>query len=518
MNSFVKFGKSALLLSLQLILTTSLWAVEIIDSNSVIIEKPAVEIVDSNSVITEKPAVVIDSNSAFSSTPVLSSKMNEAMQKRVSVDFRNTPIDDVIRTLADQAGVDVVKSPSVTGEVTTTLTNVPLGEALDSILAAHGYGYTATENIIHIAPASEINDKSEKLTSKIYRVTYADVTEVEKGLRKFISKSGTISANPGTSNIIVTDTETKIAAIDDFIKEIDRVTPQVLVEIRIYDITSKDRLDLGVNWSAGTNTTLGALPGTGEDGLQGTQGGKTEPFTRGNFNSSVNKSTGSDNAIRFGVLNGSTNIDAIIRAEQENVCATLLANPRILVLDNEHAIFKSVSEIPYQQLRETSAGGSIGTTEFREVGVALEVIPHVVTADKMVRMRVMPKFSIVTGSVIVGGFTVTSPQPVVDSRTADTTLLVRDNQTIVLGGLKKKEVQKQTNKVPWLGDIPGLGWLFKFNGEETVISELVVFITPKIVEEPVMSPEETEMLDATKVCKPTCAAPKLEECAKQNSL
>ena len=431
--------------------------------------------------------------------------LGQRMQKRISVDFRNTPIDDVIRIMAEQADVDIVKSPRVTGDVTATLTNVPLEEALNNILAAHGYGYISDKNMIRVVPLGEITEGAEKLDSRIYRITYADVTEVEKALKKFISKRGSLSCNPGTSNIIVTDAESKIKAIDTFVGEIDRITPQILVEVRIYDITSKDRLDLGVNWLIGTNTTFNAA-GRASDG-------ETNPFIQGLLNSNVNKATGSENTIRFGILNGSLNIDAILRAEQEEICATLLANPRILVLDNEKATFKSISEIPYQELQETSGGGTIGTTEFREVGVSLDVVPHV-TRDDMIRLRVIPEFSIATGSVTVGSYIVTSPQPVVDTRKADTTLLVKDGQTIVLGGLRKKETNQQKNKVPLLGDIPLLGGLFSFEGEETITSELVVFITPRVIKDSVLSEQEASHLQATEFCSPECAPTKVGPCSK----
>ena len=418
--------------------------------------------------------------------------VEKKLQKIVSVNFQETPIDDVIKTLADQGQINIVKSPEISGLVTALIADVPLGEALANILTAHGYGYVPTENMIRIVPQSQIEVQKQAFVSKVYRIVYADVMEVQKALKEYISAAGSIAANPGTSNIIVTDTEDKIKAIDSFIVEIDRITPQVLVEVRIYDITSKNRFDFGVNWAAGTSTTFD------EDGMAV---GITDTFIRGGVNSDVNKASGSDSGIRFGILNSSIDIDAVIRAEQEEISANLLANPRILVLDNELALFKSVSEIPYQKLQEASYGGSIGTTEFREVGVELEVTPHI-TRDEMIRLHVLPQFSVATGSVMVGGFEITSPQPVVDTRRADTTLIIKNNQTIVLGGLRKKEVIKQVNKVPLLGDIPLLGALFRFEGNETVTSELVVFITPRIVTEPVFSADELEAFKKTNIPSP----------------
>ncbi len=415
--------------------------------------------------------------------------LEQHMQKTISIEASDLPIDKVIRQLAEQADIDVVISPKVTGNVNVgPLTDVPLGEALKNILSTHGFDYVVDKNMVRIVPASEIAQVAEKLVSRIYRITYADVTEVEKALTKFISKQGSLSSNPGTSNVMVTDTESKIKAIDTFIDEIDRITPQILVEARIYDITSKDRLDLGVEWEAGTNTTYDALG-------QPTAGNR-DPFIGSGFAGTTSNAESTVAAIRFGWLNQDIDLDFMLRAQQENIDAKLLANPRVLVLDNEKALIKIISEIPYQELTESALGGSIGTTAFREVGVELEVTPHL-TREDMIRLRLRPKFSVVTGQVQVVGLTASYPQPVVDRREADTTLLVGDGQTVVLGGLRKREATKQINKIPLLGDIPLVGLLFRFEGEDTVTSELVVFITPRIVEQPVMSQIEQKQFETT---------------------
>jgi type IV pilus assembly protein PilQ len=432
-----------------------------------------------------------DGNDGTAKKEVLTT-LEQRMQKKISVDFRDTPIDDVIRIIADQADIDIVKSPKVIGTVTATLTNVPLAvplaEVLSNILVAQGYEYVIGDNMIRIAPADEIAAKAEGLINRIYRITYADVKEVEKSLKKFISARGSLSSNIGTSNIIVTDTETKIKAIDTFIEEIDRMTPQVLVEARIYDITCKDRLDLGIEWQAGKNTTIGSAVGSNPTA------GRTRGYVQGDFAGATGNTESTTGTLRFGWFDNTLDIDVLLKAQQENLNATLLANPRILVLDNETATIKIVQEIAFQELTETSAGGNIGTTEFREVGVELVVTPHV-TRDEMIRLNLEPKFSIDTGEVQTGGAGI--PQPIIDRREAATTLLVKNGSTIVLGGLRKKDINTQINKIPLLGDLPVVGGLFRFEGDETVTSELVVFITPRIIEEAVLTPTEAKQLEAT---------------------
>lgn len=425
----------------------------------------------------------------------------ERMKRKISLDFRNMPIDDVIALIAEQADVDIIKSPKVVGEVTAKLTDVPLDEALSNILTAHGYDYVATGNMIRIVPIEDITLIPEKFVSRIYRITYADVKEVTKALKQFISSSGSLSSNPGTSNIIVTDLESKIQAIDTFIVEIDRITPQILVEVRIYDITVQDTLDIGVQWQAGRDTDYGA---SGITDLGTNPGRDRNPFLTGLFEGATDNTDTTSGALRLGWLNAGIDIDVLLRAEQENRNAKLLANPRILVLDNETATFEIIREIPYEESSDTSAGGSLTSTEFKEIGVKLEVTPHV-TRDDMLRLHIIPEFGVLVSLDPTSGI------PTVDTRRLDTIALVKNNQTVVLGGLRKKDVSKQTNKIPFLGDLPLIGGLFRFEGENTTVTELVVFITPRIIEQPVLSESEKQAYEVTEFSGPKPIATKAEK-------
>ena len=217
------------------------------------------------------------------------------MRKTVSVEFRETPIADVVRQLGAQADVDIILSPKVAGNVTATLTDVPLDEALNNILAVHGAAYVAGRNMIRVVPISELAVEQAKTVTRVYRIMYADVKDVASALDKFVSKNGQLSFSVGTSNIIVTDTEDKIKSIDIFIKEIDRITPQILVEAKVYDISSDDRLDLGIQWTAGRNTNFGE---TGELGsLDKT--GRTDPFLTGTMSSPTNFTRSGENHDSF---------------------------------------------------------------------------------------------------------------------------------------------------------------------------------------------------------------------------
>ncbi len=433
------------------------------------------------------------------------------MKQEVNVDFRETPIEDVLRMLAKQADVDIVKSPVVTGNVTATLTDIPLEEALDNILAAHGYGYIATENMIRIVPRKDIYDIPEKLVNRVYRITYADVKELEKALKKFISKRGSLSAMPGTSNIIITDTESVIQAIDKFVEEVDRVTQQVLVEVRIYDVTDTDNFDLNIEWNAGRNTknssggqitqtTGGGIAlvdelatGSAPDGTPiQTSSKRADPFAAGSFDQT------NGGALRLGFFNDSFSLDVLLSALKKQEWATLLANPTIMVLDNETATFEIIREIPYTEDRSTSAGGSLTSTQFKDVGVLLEVTPHI-TRDEMLRLRIIPEFSVAEGQLTAtsGGSLV----PAVNTRRLDTIALLKSGTTVVLGGLRKQEVSKNLFKTPILGDLPLLGALFRSENETTETTELLIFITPRIVDIPVLQGHEAATYKYTDIPK-----------------
>jgi len=486
--------------------------------------------------------------------------LQQRMLKKISIDCVNTPIEDVIRMLADQAGVDIIKSPTVTGNVTATLTNVPLEEALNNILAVHGYGCVIDKSMIRIAPADEITQKGEVLENRVYRITYADVAQVESALKKFISKRGSISSSLGTSNIIVTDTASSIRAVDNFIEEIDRITPQVMVEARIYDVTSIDGFDIATEWFAGRNTPITTIEDTSTynrtdtttsptdtikrtvktvvDTVDPTNSGtitttettqepgttgyqitdtktinkdkstswrrdpvtgalmpyrKSKPFVGGSF------SPETGGTIRFGFLD-TVDVEFALNMLKTEVGAKLLANPRILVLDNETAEFKIISEIPYTETSQTSSGGSMTSICFKDVGVELKVTPHV-TRDGMVRLHIIPQFGVVTekGMTTAAGV---QTVPTVDTRKIDTKTLVKDGQTVVIGGLRRRTVTQTVKKVPVLGDMPLMGTLFSSVSEEVKTNELLIFITPKIVIEPTLSPRELKNFKATNFSDP----------------
>ena len=424
------------------------------------------------------------------------------MKKNISIDVSDLSIALVVKQLVEQAGLNYIMSPMVVGNVTVTFNDVPLEEALRNILAVHDSLYVPTDNIIRIITSTEMVAKAEPILTKTFEIVYVDAVEVVLALDKFKSPQGSVSSIKGTSHIIVTDTESKITEITGLLEKIDRITPQILVEARIYDITSRDKLDLGVEWTAGRNTNFQS----GGIGTNPLTPGPRNPFGVGGFSAATAKTAAATTGfLRFGTLNEHVDIDVQIRAEQEITEATLLANPRILVLDNETALFDIITEHPYVE-RTVSASGITESVKFKEVGVKLTVTPHV-TRNGMLRLHLMPEFNVFVERVTLS----TTDIPVVDTRKVDTIALVKDGQTVVLGGMRKKDVSKEENKIPLLGDLPLIGGLFRFEGEDTAVTELIVFITPRIVgQEPVLSLDEQEALDQTEFERPQTSPTRME--------
>ncbi|MHC4743727.1 MAG: tetratricopeptide repeat protein, partial [Planctomycetota bacterium] len=464
--------------------------------------------------------------------------------------------------LADQTGVDIVKSPQVEGPVTAKVTDVPLSEALTNILAAHGFTYVATDNMIRVTPLPEFAVAGDQLVSKVYQITYADANEVAGSLARFVSEKGSVAVNRGTSHIAVTDTESKMRAVDNFVAELDQQTEQVLVEVKIYEITTEEGFNLETAFHAArtqeydtegtilpTTTTTSVTPGytttrveereehanignwsenllrqdngsapanvenywdtithtqgtnvNGPESIDtrtetvpeirstttqvyddGTRGRyvrqRNEPFVGGSFN----RQRGG--TLRFSLLDDAVDFEFALSLLKKEVESRLLANPQILVLDNEPANFEIVRKIPYRELMQVAREDPITYTEFnRDVGVQLEVTPHI-ARDGLIKLRITPEFGILVSQNIDG-------TPTVDSRRFDTTALIRDGQTIVIGGLRQKQSKIDIAKVPLLGDLPLLKGLFRSKSETEVINELVVLITPRIIRDSDTVPAE----------------------------
>jgi general secretion pathway protein D len=280
-----------------------------------------------------------------------------------------------------------------------------------------------------------------------------------------ISKDGRGAIVEKDDRLVITDYAENLEMIEKVLDRIDRPRPQVRITALIYDISLSDLEKLGIRWTAlnytAEDVTLGA--GIGTEGATSTVGSGLVASTL---------PAGSN--IAFGALSRHLNIAGVAHALQQAKDARLLADPNVAVLDNEQAVFQSVQEIPIQQLTETAQGGNIGTTAFKEAGITLTVTPKV-AADCTISMEVSPVFSRHVGNDPAG-------QPIIDRREARTTLRVANRQTIVIGGLRQREDIGDFSGLPYLKDLKYVGHLFRSRDITVRESELVVFISPEIID------------------------------------
>ncbi|MEM6654160.1 MAG: secretin N-terminal domain-containing protein, partial [Planctomycetota bacterium] len=290
-----------------------------------------------------------------------------------------------------------------------------------------------------------------------------------------LSPLGRVTAMDGEDRLLVVDYAENLDIAQRVLERIDRPRPQVSIKSLIYDLSLSDIEQLGINWTSITNGSLtdsavssgGTLTSTGPlNSGTGTIFNSTvaQPFSDG--------ATGG--AFTLYNLGSNLSLSAIALLLQEADDSRLLASPNVTVTENEQAIIQAVSEIPFQQLTQTTGGGNIGTTAFKEAGITLEVQPKI-ARDLTVQMDVRPEFSRLTG------FTPGENQPIIDRRTAQTTVRVANGHTLVLGGMRQRSDVGSIAGIPFLKDLRFVGGLFRSRSTDIRESELVVFITPTIV-------------------------------------
>lgn len=292
---------------------------------------------------------------------------------------------------------------------------------------------------------------------------YVRAIQLEKVVADLLSAEGKASIVEKENRIVVADYPDRIQLVADAVKHLDVPRQQVRIIAYIYDISLEDIEEIGINWNS-------ALKGNNLD----VNGDPQDVFAIDSI-TQVPPVLGAANGIMtFMSLSRNFDITAVVNALQQSDDSRLLADPNVTVLDNDQASIEIVTEIPYQELTETSGGGSIGTTSFREAGVKLHVSPRI-AADGTIELDVTPSFS------RLAGFTPADNQPIIDRREANTTIRVADHQTIVIGGLRQRTDVGDFTGIPILKDIPIAGKLFRNRNTTVRESELVVFLTPIIV-------------------------------------
>ena len=421
--------------------------------------------------------------------------------ERLTLNFQDIDVRSVLQLLADTSGQNIVVSDSVSGSLTLRLQNVPWDQALDIVLRTKGLDKRRQDNVIIIGPTEELasREKAELAAHKevqelspthteFMQVNYAKVSDLAKLIKttnakeSMLSPRGSLAIDERTNTLLVQDTTDKLADIRRLVQALDVPVKQVLIEARIVIVTDKFERDLGARFGISTAQQNGpggllAVTGNGLGANQIVNGGKGSlPATTLNNRYQVNTPAANTNgSIGISLLNGSYLIDLELSAAQNEGKSETISSPRVITANQKQAIIRQGVEIPYQQ----SASSGATTTQFKEAVLKLQVTP-LITPDN----RVILDLDVSDDSV---GQQVTSATggsvPSIDTRQILTQVLVNDGQTVVLGGILDTKKSRDANKVPFLGDIPVLGYFFRSTKDVNDKTDLLIFITPKILRE-----------------------------------
>ncbi len=422
--------------------------------------------------------------------------------RRIDLDLKDADIHNILRLLADVGRVNIVTADDVQGNVTIRMRNVPWDQALDVVLQAKGLGMVRNGNLIRVAPMATLQKERElrlaaakqeyeltPLETRLIPVSYASADELQARAKDLLSPRGSIAVDERTNVLIARDIAGNLNNIEELVRSLDTQTPQVLVEARIVEATSRYVRDIGIQWGgdatfseATGNPTGIAFPSrvgvAGGNYDQNTNSRGLSPFV-GNVpqpNFAVNlpaaTGTGQGGALGFslGSVDNNFNVGLRLSAAEASGLLRIVSSPRILTLDNREARINQGTLIPFAQV---SAQGV--QTTFQEAKLQLLVKPHV-TADGSVAMHVKINRD-------EPDFNQTSPRgdPTILKREAETDLLVMDGHTAVIGGIFTRNTGRNLDQIPFFGDIPILGVLFQRRRASDTRNELVIFLTPRIV-------------------------------------
>jgi type IV pilus assembly protein PilQ len=422
--------------------------------------------------------------------------------RRIDLDFNNADIHNILRLLAEVGGVNIVTSDDVSGNVTIRMRNVPWDQALEVILQAKGLGMVRRGNLIRVAPLETLEKERElaisrrkqledlaPLETRLVPVSYATAGDLEERVGELLSQRGSVSVDERTNVLIIRDIGENLDDVEELVRTLDTQTPQVLVEARIVEATSTYVRDVGIQWGGDVtmNTVTGNPTGLIFPANVGVAGGNYDaqsptaglsPFIRNvatpNYAVNLPAATGTGQGgaigLTLGAIGGAVNLNVRLSAAEANGVVRIISSPRILTLDNHEAHIAQGTLIPYSQV---SAQGV--QTAFQEAILQLRVRPHV-TADGSVAMHVA-----VTRDEPDFNRTSTRGDPTILKRNAETDLLIEDGHTAVIGGIYTRNTGRQVDQIPFFGDIPILGVLFQRRRVRDERNELLIFLTPRIV-------------------------------------
>ncbi|MFH1259393.1 MAG: type IV pilus secretin PilQ [Elusimicrobiota bacterium] len=411
----------------------------------------------------------------------------------VSLDFNEAEMQDVLRVLAIKSGTNIIYGDDVKGVITIHLSDVPINEALKIILNMKGLvSQQVGSNIVRVISIEALNqDRARAVTfTKVFYLRYASATDMKTQLdaiRSAEGRKGSISIDDRTNSLVVTDTSEGLEFNEQLINKLDVKPQQVVIEANIVEITHTDAMDLGIDWSyarsidksSNGQTTMigigktkahGDTFGTGE-GVLATAGAVVSANAGGTGVAAPGTAIGN---FALGIVTNHSILEATLSALVTKEKTRLISKPKIVTLNNETAKIHVGDSVPYVTTT-VQVGVQTQTVNFVEVGIKLEVTPTI-NVDKKITLKLKPEVSTFR-------FAPGATAPIISTRTANTIVMVNNADTIVIGGLISDEDRSSAQKIPFLSDLPVLGRLFRQDQNSKTRNELLVFITPMIIEE-----------------------------------
>ena len=384
--------------------------------------------------------------------------------RRVTIDVVDADIRTVLRSISDVSGLNIVLPEDYEATVSARLRNVGWRDALMSILSTQGLVATMEgNNVLRLAEREqfydEINESAanrrerqnlQDLQTEVYVIRYSTAEDIREATESVLSERGQISIDNRTNSMIVTDISSKLGELSRLLPILDSPTAQVMIEAKLVEVDASASNEFGVNWSAGNLNRADAL----------THGG-----------ANVNMAAGSPtSSFSFGQITNLIDVEATLSFLEEENKATILSEPRIAIVDNGTGMVLSGQQIPLT-LQDESGNTVI---QLYDIGVSLEVTPHI-NADNKVTLELRPEVSDLAAQS-------TADNPIILTQEANTTLMIDDGATAVIGGIMRSTTSEVKKRVPILGHIPLIGdLLFSYTSESSDQTELVIFVTPHII-------------------------------------
>lgn len=425
--------------------------------------------------------------------------------ERLSLNFQNIEVRAILQLIADFTGLNMVTSDAVSGNVTLRLKNVPWDQALDIILRSRGLGMRQSGNVIMVAPSEELaarerleleaNRQVEELAplrTEFVAINYADAADlmslIQAEENNLLSERGNVSIDARTNTLIIQDVSASLEAVRELIEELDVPVRQVLIESRIVNADESFAKDIGVRFGYSKHTkqgtsdraTIGDNPNEPFIGIGGGQAGNVDYGGVTTFNTDSNENLivdlpaipGDASALALAIGKvGSYLLQLELSALIAEGRGEDIASPRVITSNQNEATIQSGVQIPYQ---EASSSGATSTS-FQDAVLALTVTPQITPEDSIIMDLEVSQDSL-SGTSVNG-------VPAINTRTVTTQVLVQNGETVVLGGVYTSTDRKSVDRTPFFGDLPYVGFLFKRTDIDSSKSELLIFITPKILKD-----------------------------------